>query len=49
MGLPLSNLFNDVESNLVTGAAWITGIKDEHIKVTHDLTHDGTSHISPRC
>ncbi len=45
----ISNLIDDIGDNLETGGAWIKGIKDEHLKVMHDLTHGGTSHISPRC
>lgn len=43
------NLAKAIGSDAETGGAWINEIINAHIKVLHDLTHGGTSHISTRC
>lgn len=45
----ISKLAKDIGNDAETGGAWINGIIDAHIKVLHDLTHGGTSHILTRC
>lgn len=45
----ISNLARAIGNDPETGGEWINAIKDTHLKVLHDLTHGGTSHINSRC
>ena len=45
----ISKLAKAIGNNPETGGEWINAILDAHIKVLHDLTHGGTSHIISRC
>ncbi len=45
----ISNLAKAIGNDPETGGEWINAIKDAHLKVLHDLTHGGTSHINTRC
>ena len=45
----IPNLAKAIGNDPETGGKWINEIKESHLKVMHDLTHGGTSHINSRC
>lgn len=45
----IANLVKAIGNAPATGGKWINEIKEAHLRVMHDLTHGGTSHINSRC
>ncbi len=45
----ISNLVEAIGNDPDTDGKWINEIKEAHLRVMHDLTHGGTSHINSRC